>query len=152
MTPELRDNILGILARHNNMSVATLRADGFPQVTTVGFANDGLKIYFGCGATSQKAQNLRRDPRVSAAIDEDHVDWNEIEGISLAGTAASVTDPAELAKASGLFLAKFPQIAAFGGIDPFNMTLFCIVPSIISVLDYSKGFGHTDLVRIAGQS
>lgn len=148
MTPELHDKILGILARHDNMSIATVRADGFPQVTTVGYASDGLKIYFGCGAASQKVQNLRRDPRVSAAIDKDHANWAEIEGLSLAGTAAAVTDQAELGRITPLFLDKFPQLAAFKDIDPFNMTLFRITPCIISVLDYSKGFGHSDLVRI----
>jgi general stress protein 26 len=153
VTPQLHDKILGILARHNNMSIATLRPDGFPQVTTVGYANDGLKIYFGCGARSQKAQNLRRDPRVSAAIDEDHANWNEIDGISLAGTAALVTDPVELDKVGKLFRAKFPQMAAFGPEDDsFNLTLFRVNPSVISVLDYTKGFGHTDLVRIVAQS
>lgn len=153
MTPELHTRILGILARHNNMSIATLRPDGFPQVTTVGYANDGLKIYFGCGAGSQKAQNLRRDPRISAAIDEDHADWNEIEGISLGGTAARVTDPVELDKVGKLFRAKFPQMEAFGpGDDTFDLTLFRVTPSVISVLDYTRGFGHTELVRIVAQS
>lgn len=153
MTPELHDKILGILARHNNMSIATLRPDGFPQVTTVSYANDGLKVYFGCGSDSQKAHNLGRDPRVSAAIDEDHANWNEIEGISLAGTAARVTDPAEFDRIGRLFRTKFPQMEAFGpGDDTFDLTLFRVSPSVISVLDYTKGFGHTELVHIVAQS
>jgi hypothetical protein len=101
--PELSAKILEILARHNNMTIATLRPDGFPQATTVGFANDGMHIYFGCGPNSQKARNLARDPRVSAAIDEDHADWNDIDGISLAGTAERVTDHAELEKLGACF-------------------------------------------------
>lgn len=148
MPPELSAKILEILARHNNMTIATLRPDGFPQATTVGFANDGMHIYFGCGPNSQKARNLARDPRVSAAIDEDHADWNDIDGISLAGTAERVTDHAELEKVGGLFLAKFPQLGAFSGQDPFDMVLFRITPSVISVLDYAKGFGHRDLVTV----
>lgn len=146
--PELHQKILDILARHDNMTIATLRPDGFPQVTTVGYASDGTNIYFGCGAASQKALNIGRDPRVSAAIDKDHDDWSEIEGLSLAGTAARVTDPAELEKAGALFLAKFPQLGAFSGKDPFDMVLFRVTPIVFSVLDYSKGFGHTDLVEV----
>ena len=148
VSPELRSKILDILARHSNMTIATLRPDGFPQATTVGYASDGLNIYFGCGAQSQKAQNIARDPRVSAAIDEDHANWNEIEGVSLGGTAERVTDPAELEKAGALFFAKFPQLAAFAGTDPFDMIVFRITPTVISVLDYTKGFGHSDLVRV----
>lgn len=30
--------------------------------------------------------------------------------------------------------------------SPGQVRLFRVVPSVISVLDYSKGFGHTDLV------
>lgn len=71
MTPEMRTKILELLARHNNMTIATVRPDGYPQATTVGYVNDGLSIYFGCGAQSQKAQNLARNNKVSAAIDCD---------------------------------------------------------------------------------
>jgi PPOX class probable F420-dependent enzyme len=146
--PELRRKILDILARHNNVTIATLRPDGYPQATTVGYASDGLTIYFGCAPQSQKAQNLARDPRVSAAIDEDHQNWNEIEGLSLAGTARHVTDVAELAKVESLFAAKFPQMGAFSAEDVARLIVFRVTPSVISVLDYSKGFGHSDLVTV----
>ncbi len=79
MSPLLREKIVGILARHNNLTLATLRPDGYPQATTVGYASDGIIIYFGCGTGSQKAANIARDGRVSAAIDTDHANWNEIE-------------------------------------------------------------------------
>ncbi|MFA6140320.1 MAG: pyridoxamine 5'-phosphate oxidase family protein [Hyphomicrobium sp.] len=148
MPPELHRKVLDILAHHSNMSIATLRPDGFPQVTTVGYANDGLTIYFGCGAQSQKARNIAHDNRVSAAIDEDHENWGEIEGLSLGGTAARVTDPGEIAKANSLFTAKFPQVSAFTSEIRTAMDLYRVTPSVISVLDYTKGFGHTDLVRV----
>lgn len=148
MPPELHRKILDILARHNNMTIATLRADGFPQATTVGYASDGLTIYFGCGVQSQKAQNIARDSRVSAAIDEDHKNWGEIEGLSLGGTATRVTDPGEIAKANSLFIAKFPQVSGFSPELRTAMDLYRVTPSFISVLDYTKGFGHNDLVTV----
>ena len=40
------------------MTVATLRPDGRPQATTVGYMNDDLTLYFLCGLDSQKAKNL----------------------------------------------------------------------------------------------
>jgi len=148
MPPELHRKVLDILAHHNNMSIATLRPDGFPQVTTVGYANDGLTIYFGCGGQSQKARNIACDNRVSSVIDEDHENWGEIEGLSLGGTAARVTDPGEIAKANSLFTAKFPQVSAFTSEIRTAMDLYRVTPSVISVLDYTKGFGHTDLVSV----
>jgi hypothetical protein len=30
--------------------------------------------------------------------------------------------------------------------DPDQITIVRLVPQVVSVLDYSKGFGHTDLV------
>ncbi len=148
MTPELHDKILDILARHDSMALATLRSDGYPQTTTVDYVNDGFAIYFGCGAQSQKAQNLARDPRMSAAIDRDHESWSEIEGLSLAGTAVRVTDAAKLAAIQKRFIAKFPQVAGFTAEDRAGTSVFRVTPSIISVLDYSKGFGHSDLVAV----
>ena len=87
---------------------------------------------------------------MSAAIDEDHENWGEIEGLSLGGTAARVTDPDEIAKAKSLFTAKFPQVSAFSEDEIRTaMDLYRLTPSVISVLDYTKGFGHTDLVTVS---
>jgi nitroimidazol reductase NimA-like FMN-containing flavoprotein (pyridoxamine 5'-phosphate oxidase superfamily) len=66
MDEELRSKILTLLDQHRTMTVATLRQDGWPQATTVGYANDGLTIYFLCGLESQKAKNLARDDRIIA--------------------------------------------------------------------------------------
>ena len=148
MRPEMRMKILDLLARHNNMTIATVRSDGYPQATTVGYVNDGLDIYFGCGAKSQKARNLARNNKVSAAIDSDHENWAEIEGLSLGGAATPVTSVNELEKVGALFVEKFPQVAAFTPEQQMGTTIFRVTPSVISVLDYSKGFGRSDLVAV----
>jgi len=41
MDPQVRQKIQAILDHHRNMTIATLRPDGWPQATTVGYANDG---------------------------------------------------------------------------------------------------------------
>jgi nitroimidazol reductase NimA-like FMN-containing flavoprotein (pyridoxamine 5'-phosphate oxidase superfamily) len=71
MDEEIRKKILTLLDQHRIMTIATLRPDGWPQATTVGYVNDGLTLYFLCGLDSQKAANLARDDRVSLAIDHD---------------------------------------------------------------------------------
>ena len=71
MNAEIKDKIQALLDRHRIMTVATLRPDGWPQATTVGYANDGLSLYFLCGLDSQKAANLARDDRLSLTIDHD---------------------------------------------------------------------------------
>src|SRR5512139_3645064 len=79
--------ILDLLRRHKSMTIATVRPDGFPQATTVTYANEGLDLYFCCDTTSQKAKNIRKNDKVSAAIDRDPRDWNSTRGISLGGHA-----------------------------------------------------------------
>jgi nitroimidazol reductase NimA-like FMN-containing flavoprotein (pyridoxamine 5'-phosphate oxidase superfamily) len=68
MGPGLKQEILSILDDANDMTIATVREDGYPQATTVSYVNDGLAIYFGCAANSQKAKNLARDSKVSLTV------------------------------------------------------------------------------------
>ncbi|ABE62764.1 pyridoxamine 5'-phosphate oxidase-related, FMN-binding protein [Nitrobacter hamburgensis X14] len=84
-----------LLDEHRVMTVATNRPDGWPQATTVGYANEGLTLYFMCGLNSQKANNLARDDRVSLTIDHDTDQLMAITGLSMAGHAQPVTDPAD---------------------------------------------------------
>jgi nitroimidazol reductase NimA-like FMN-containing flavoprotein (pyridoxamine 5'-phosphate oxidase superfamily) len=73
MDDAIRAKILEILGQHRLMTIATNRTDGWPQATTVGYANDDLTIYFLCGPKSQKAHNIARDNRVSLTIDHGYV-------------------------------------------------------------------------------
>ena len=49
---------------------------------------------------------------------------------------------------SELMLRKFPQILRYALAGKKGVFLVRITPEVISVLDYRKGFGHTDLVKI----
>ncbi|MDN5000476.1 pyridoxamine 5'-phosphate oxidase family protein [Bradyrhizobium sp. GCM10027634] len=143
-----RRKIQALLDQHRTMRIATLRPDGWPQVTTVGYANDGLAIYFLCGKDSQKASNLARDNRASLAIDEDAAQVMEITGLSMAVRAEVVNDPVEGEKALSLLFQRYPEQKSMPGPlpTPEDVRIFRLTPTVISVLDYSKGFGHTDLV------
>ncbi|HVC30491.1 MAG TPA: pyridoxamine 5'-phosphate oxidase family protein, partial [Steroidobacteraceae bacterium] len=143
----LREKIVSLLAEHRKMTIATLRPDGWPQATTVGYGNDGLTIYFLCGPESQKAENLARDDRVSLTIDDDMGQVMAIEGLSMAARAQPVTDPAEAEKALRLMMERYPpQQAPLPTPRAADLRIFRLSPVVISVLDYSMGFGHTDLV------
>lgn len=149
MDEELRKKILSLLDEHRIMTLATLRADGWPQATTVGYANEGLTLYFLCGLESQKAQNLARDNRVSLTIDHDTPDIMAITGLSMAAHAFAVTDRAEAEKVLRMLPLKYPEQTEplpLAMPKPEEVRIFRVTPKVISVLDYSKGFGHTDLV------
>ena len=148
MDEKLRRKILDILAEHRIMTVATLRPDGWPQATTVGYASDGLTIYFLCGLDSQKAANIARDPRVSITIDHDTSQVMEITGLSLAGRAKQVKDAAEARMAIDLLISRYPEQKSFSFPmpKPEDVCIFRVEAVVISVLDYTQGFAHTDLV------
>jgi nitroimidazol reductase NimA-like FMN-containing flavoprotein (pyridoxamine 5'-phosphate oxidase superfamily) len=144
----IRSKILGLLDQHRIMTLATLRPDGWPQATTVGYVSEGLTLYFLCGRDSQKAANLARDDRVSLTIDHDSSDLMAITGLSMAARAEAVTDRAEAEKVLRLLPLKYPEQVALPVPmpTPDDVRIFRVTPAVISVLDYSKGFGHTDLV------
>ena len=108
MDEEIRQKILTLLDQHRIMTIATLRPDGWPQATTVGYANDGLTLYFLCSPESQKAANLARDDRVSLTIDHDTPQVMDITGLSMAARATVVVAPTEGEKALRLLLRKYP--------------------------------------------
>jgi nitroimidazol reductase NimA-like FMN-containing flavoprotein (pyridoxamine 5'-phosphate oxidase superfamily) len=147
MDEEIRAKILTLLDQHRIMTIATLRPDGWPQATTVGYINAGLTLYFLCGLDSQKAANLSRDDRVSLTIDHDTSDLMAITGLSMAGRATVVADRAEAARILHMLPLKYPEVSLPGPMpNPEEVRIFRVVPKVISVLDYSRGFGHADLV------
>ena len=148
MDETLKRKIQALLDQHRTMRIATVRPDGWPQVTTVGYANEGFAIYFLCGPDSQKARNLARDDRVSLTIDHDTPQVMEITGLSMAAHAKVVVDPAEGEKALRMLMLKYPQQNSLPlpMPTPADVRIFRVTPKVISVLDYSKGFGHTDLI------
>jgi nitroimidazol reductase NimA-like FMN-containing flavoprotein (pyridoxamine 5'-phosphate oxidase superfamily) len=146
MDQDIRRKILALLDQHRIMTIATLRPDGWPQATTVGYVNEDLTLYFLCGLDSQKAANLARDDRVSLTIDHDTSDLMAITGVSMAARALPVTDTAEAEKVLRMLPLKYPEQTTLPMPKPSEVRIFRVTPTIISVLDYSKGFGHTDLV------
>ena len=148
MEDQIKMKIQTLLDQHRIMTVATLRPDGWPQATTVGYVNEGLTLYFLCGLDSQKAKNLAQDDRISLTIDHDTPDLMAITGLSMAAHAHAVTDRAEADKVLRMLPLKYPDAPPLPMKMPSadEVRLFRVTPTIISVLDYSKGFGHTDLV------
>ena len=148
MKREFKRQIVDLLNEHRIMTIATNRPDGWPQATVVGYANDGLIIYCTVARESQKFTNIARDPRVSIAIAHDYPQPLQIRGLSIAAQASVSTDPSERAHAREIMLRRYPEYKVMPDPDPAAVPLLRLTPEIVSVLDYSKGFGHTDLVRV----
>src|SRR5512134_2386774 len=109
MDDAMKRKILALLDGHRIMTIATLRPDGWPQATTVGYVNEGLTLWFLCGLDSQKAKNLARDNRVSITIDDDTPDIMSITGLSMAARAHRVSDRGEAEKVIQMLPLKYPD-------------------------------------------
>ena len=84
------DELAGFLAEQMKVQVGTVGPDGAPHLTTLFYALDEAgRITFWTYGSSQKITNLRRDPRVSALV-EDGQDYAELRGVSIRGTARLV--------------------------------------------------------------
>jgi hypothetical protein len=68
----------------------------------------------------------------------------------MAARAYRVSDRAEAEKVIAMLPLRYPDAPAMATQmkmpAPEEVAVFRVVPEIISVLDYTKGFAHTDLV------
>jgi len=111
-------------------------------------------MYAIVGRESQKYANITRDPRVSIAVAKDYLQPLDIKGLSMAARVAVVEDAAELGRATALLFERYPEYKEYMSRwqpDVTSLAFVRIIPEIVSILDYSKGFGHTDLVRVSDE-
>jgi len=73
-------------------TLATVGPDGQPHLTAMWYAVVDGEIWLETKAKSQKAVNLKRDPRVSFLI-EDGQTYDTLRGVSFEGVAEIVDDP-----------------------------------------------------------
>ena len=57
-----------ILNANRLMTIATVRPDGWPQATVVGYANEGFRLYFLIYRKSQKFENIALNNRVAITV------------------------------------------------------------------------------------
>lgn len=150
MDANLRTQILGLIQAGSTLTLATMREDGWPQATTVAYANVGLTLFVATGADAQKVRNIQYCPKVSLTINSNALEWSTLQGLSMSAVADVIESASDRQQAARLIKKKFPSLADVG--DPEHQTgwaLLRIVPRMICVIDYTKGFGHTLLVPVS---
>lgn len=81
------------LEEQRTLVVATNGPDGYPHVVAMWYALVDGDIAFWTYGKSQKAVNLRRDPRITCLVEAGD-DYAELRGAQIKGTAEVVDDPA----------------------------------------------------------
>lgn len=143
---DLEARILAILDDNRVMTLATVRPDGWPQATLVGFVHDRLTLYFAVGRTSQKLANIARNAQVSIAVGRDSPEG--LRGLSMAARVAEVTDLDEIARLNVLIAERYPEQAVFAPRES-SAAVLKAVPRLISVVDLATGSGEPQLVEVA---
>ena len=129
--------VVALLDSCRLMAIAVNRSDGWPQVTTVGYVNDGLNLYFVTARDSQKLANLKADPRVSVAIHSQAVSGDAV-GVSMAARAEEVTDPVAVERLNQQVFARYSDLRVFGpGAD--SVAVVRLRPEIVSPVGVKDG-------------
>lgn len=86
------EEVWAFLDRSRTATMATNGPTGVPHLVAMWYAVIDGAIWFETKARSQKAQNLRRDPRITCMV-EAGLTYDTLRGVSLEGTGAIVEDP-----------------------------------------------------------
>jgi len=146
---ESKAKILELLQENRVMSVATIRSDGWPQATMVGYVHDDLTLYFVVARISQKLANIEREPRISIALGHDAP--NRLRGLSMAARAAEVTDSAEIEHLNALVRKRYPEQSMFSPRET-SVAVMRATPTVVSVIDLARGPGEPQLVEISNET
>lgn len=149
LTPQrLKTLVMRVLDENRTMAVATVRPDGWPQTTIVGFVHEELTLYFVVSRESQKLANLKRDPRVSIALGRAGAPGEQIRGLSLAAHVEEVEDLDTIQRLNQLVHDRYPQVTVFA-----PRTSSCAVlrakPFLISLIDEAEGLAQPVLLRVS---
>lgn len=142
------EGAIEILNSHQTMAISTLRPDGWPQTTFVGYANEGLTLYFLIFRSSQKLANIRRDMRVSLAIGGDAKEISQLTAVYAAAHAIEVTDPKERARAWSFLESRHPNLVDFELPDRTEAAMMKAECQHVTVLDFRRGPGHTEELSV----
>lgn len=135
--------VVALLDAGRLMALAVNRPDGWPQVTTVGYVNEGLNLYFVTARDSQKLANILADPRVSIAIRSEAAHGDAV-GVSMAARASEVTDPAVIARLNQQVAERYPELHVYAPAGQ-SVAVIHLKPEIISpvgVID-GRSVAHT---------
>ena len=140
----MRNTAVEILDTHQVMAVSTLRPDGWPQTTFVGYVNEGLTLYFLVFRSSQKLANIRRDRRISIAIGGEPNELSELTAVYAAALAVELKDGTERDRAWALLQTRHGNLVDFDIPERTDAAMIRADLKHVSVLDYRKGPGHIE--------
>lgn len=136
------ETIVELLDRERLMRIGVNRPDGWPQVTTVGYLNDGLNLYFVSGRESQKLANLQADDRVSVSI-HSLAERGGAVGVSMAAHATEVTDAGEVERLNQMMFKRWPMVSVYCPATS-SVAIIHVKPELICAISAVDGRSRTE--------
>jgi nitroimidazol reductase NimA-like FMN-containing flavoprotein (pyridoxamine 5'-phosphate oxidase superfamily) len=146
----MEQSAITILNQNRIMTIATVRPDGWPQATIVGYANEGFRLYFLIYRTSQKFANIAHDNRTSIAVGHEPPKLSEVKAVYAGCNVHEVTDLRERSHAWMLLAERHPNLTDLAPPQKDEVATMVAECRNVSVLDYSQGLGHTESLTIEG--
>ena len=84
--------IQAFLEEQRTLQVATIDHDGYPHLVAMWYVLINNEVVFWTYAKSQKAVNLRRDPRLTCMVEAGQR-YDELRGVQIKGQAVISDDP-----------------------------------------------------------
>lgn len=107
-------------AAGRKLQVASANADGTPHLVTMYYALLDGDLAFWTYGKSQKAVNLRRDPRITCLV-EDGIAYAELRGVTVYGDVELIEDHESVVSFGMALTARYPEVF---GEDPEAMRPF----------------------------
>lgn len=133
-----------ILNRHRIMAVSTVRPDGWPQTTIVGFANRGFDIVFLIYRSGQKLTNIQHDDRISLAVAEEPRELADLQAVYAGAHAREITEPDERESAWLLLMERHANLSGSQLPDASEAVFIRARCKYVSMLDFTQGLGHAE--------
>jgi nitroimidazol reductase NimA-like FMN-containing flavoprotein (pyridoxamine 5'-phosphate oxidase superfamily) len=138
-----------ILDDNRIMTIATVRPDGWPQATIVGYANQGFRIYFLIYRNSQKFRNIALNNRVAITVAHEPAQLSDIKAVYAGCAVHEVIDLAERSRAWELLAKRHPNLTDLAPPQGGEVATMAADCKHLSVLDYGQGLGHSESLTLA---
>jgi general stress protein 26 len=147
IAPDQQRRIDAILDDNHVMSLATNRADGWPQATQVNYLHHGGALYFVVARSGQKLGNIQRDGRVSICLGG--AGKSRAWGLSMSARVTEIVEVGRIAQVNAL-LWDMPAGMAFSPHPTKNGTaVLMATPQIVSLIHYARPPGHAQTIIMA---
>ena len=138
MTP---DEVDTFLAHPHKLQLATINRDGTPHLVTMYYALEDGRIAFWTYRTSQKAANLRRDPRVSCLIEAGE-GYDQLRGVTITGEIEPVEEFERILALGDAIYGRYVDLG--GGLDQYleqqaaKRIAYLVTPQRVATWDHRK--------------